>query len=74
MDELRVGAIMVPRQEIYMIDSLEEAGKQRSKIENCPYNQIVVCRGEFENVLGILHCGDMLKTIPGNPEFNIESS
>ncbi|MFA5016360.1 MAG: hemolysin family protein [Methylobacter sp.] len=72
LDEVRVGAIMVPRQEIYMIDSLEEPDKQRSKIENCPYTQIIVCRGGFENVLGILHCGDLLKTMLGNPELNIE--
>ncbi|MDI1232506.1 MAG: hemolysin family protein [Methylobacter sp.] len=74
MDEVRVRAIMVPRQEIYMIDSLEESDKQRSKIEQCPYNKIVVCRGGFENVLGILHCGDLLKTMLGNPEFNIEKA
>jgi len=72
MDEVRIRAIMVPRQEIYMIDSLEKPDKQRSKIEQCPYNKIVVCRGGFENVLGILHCGDLLKTMLGNPEFNIE--
>ncbi|WP_432745570.1 hemolysin family protein [Methylobacter sp. G7] len=74
MDEVRVRAIMVPRQEIYMLDSLEESNKQRSKIEQCPYNKIVVCRGGFENVLGILHCGDLLKTMLGNPEFNIEKA
>lgn len=72
MDEVRVGAIMVPRQEIYMIDLLEEADRQRSKIGHCPYNKIVVCRGGFENVLGILHCGDLLKTMLSNPEFNLE--
>ncbi|MGZ8910851.1 MAG: hemolysin family protein [Methylococcaceae bacterium] len=72
LDEMRVGAIMIPRQEIFMIDSLEETEKLRRKIENSPYTQIVVCRGGFENVLGILHCGDMLKSMLGNPEFNIE--
>ncbi|TRW89976.1 hemolysin family protein [Candidatus Methylobacter oryzae] len=72
MDGVRVGAIMVPRQEIYTLDLLEEADKLRSKIESCPYNQIVVCRGGFENVLGILHCGELLKVMLSNPEFNIE--
>ncbi|MGR8940356.1 MAG: hemolysin family protein [Gammaproteobacteria bacterium] len=72
MDEVRVGAIMVPRQEIFAIDSLEDADKLRRKIEECPFTQIVVCRGGFENVLGILHCGDMLKRTLGNAEFNIE--
>ena len=74
MDEVRVRAIMVPRQEIYKIDSLEETGKIRSKIEQCPYNKIVVCQGGFDHVLGILHCGDLLKTMLVNPEFNIEKN
>jgi putative hemolysin len=72
LDEMRIGAIMVPRQEIFMIDSQEDTDKLRRKIEDCPYTQIVVCRGGFENVLGILHCGDLLKAMLRNPEFNIE--
>lgn len=73
LDEMRVGAIMVPRNEIYMIDLLETPEKQRSKIENCPHSQMVVCRGGSENVLGILHCKDLLKKILSNPNFNIET-
>lgn len=72
LDEMRVTAIMVPRQEIFMIDSLEDADTLRRKIEDCPYTQIVVCRAGFENVLGILHCGDLLKKMLSDPEFNIE--
>ncbi|WP_024297046.1 hemolysin family protein [Methylomicrobium lacus] len=72
LDEVRVGAIMVPRQDIFVVDSLEAADTLRRKIEDCPYTQIVVCRGGFEQVLGILHCGDLLKKTLGKPEFNIE--
>lgn len=72
LDEMRVAAIMIPRQEIFMVDSLEDANKLRLKIEDCPYTQIVVCRAGFENVLGILHCGNLLKKMLSNPEFNIE--
>jgi len=72
LDEMRVAAIMIPRQEIFMIDSLEDANKLRRKVEDCPYTQIVVCRAGFENVLGILHCGNLLKKMLSNPEFNIE--
>jgi putative hemolysin len=73
LDEMRVGAIMVPRHEIYMIDVLEKPDKQRSKIESSPYTQIVVCRAGFENILGILHCNDLVKKILSNQEFNIEN-
>ncbi|MDD1611732.1 MAG: hemolysin family protein, partial [Methylococcaceae bacterium] len=72
LDELRVGAIMVPRQDIFLVDCLEDVDTLRRKIADCPYTQIVVCRGGFEHVLGILHCGDLLKKTLGNLEFNIE--
>jgi len=72
LDDMRVGAIMVPRQEIFVIDSLDAPEKQRRKIEACPYTQIVVCRGGFDHVLGILHCGDLLKKTLRDSAFDIE--
>jgi putative hemolysin len=72
LDEIRVGAIMVPRQEIFMIDiNSEDTTQLRHQIENSPYSQIVVCRGGFENVIGILHCGDLLKKSMGQADFDI---
>jgi len=73
LDDMRVGAIMVPRQEIFVIDRLDEPETQRRKIEACPYTQIVVCRDGFDHVLGILHCGDLLKkTLRDDSAFEIE--
>jgi putative hemolysin len=73
LDDVRVRAIMVPRQEIYVIDSLEPIDQQRKKIEDSPYSQIIICKGGFEQVLGILNCRDLLKTVLVNPEINIEA-
>lgn len=74
LDEVRVGAIMVPRQEIYTIDLVADTGQFPHKVENSPYTQIVVCREGFENVVGILHCGDLSKKLLHKPEFDIEES
>jgi putative hemolysin len=73
LDDVRVRAIMVPRQDIYLIDSLEPLDQQRKKIEDSPYSQIIVCQGGFEKVLGVLNCRDLLKTVLVKFEFNIES-
>jgi putative hemolysin len=73
LDDVRVRAIMMPRKEIYVIDSLEPNNQQRKKIEDSPYSQIIVCKGGFEQVLGILNCRDLLKSVLANPVINIEA-
>jgi putative hemolysin len=73
LDDVRVRAIMVPRQEIFMIDTLDPLEQQRKIIEDSPYSQIIVCKGGFDHVLGILNCRDLLKTVLVKFEFNIEA-
>lgn len=73
LDDVRVRAIMVPRQEIYVIDILEPIDQQRKRIEESPYSKIIVCKGGFEQVLGTLNCRDLLKTVLVKFEFNIET-
>jgi putative hemolysin len=74
LDEQRVGAIMTPRKEIYAIDLAEGDCEARGKIADCPYSRAVICRNGFENVLGILHRSDLLKTVMGGGEFDIATS
>jgi putative hemolysin len=73
LDDVRVRAIMVPRQEIFMIDTLDPLEQQRKIIEDSPYSQIIVCKGGFDHVLGILNCRDLLKSVLVKFEFNIEA-
>ncbi len=73
LDDMRVRAIMVPRKEIYVIDTLEPIDHQRKIIQDSPYSQIIVCKGGFEHILGILYCRDLLKSLLINAEINIEA-
>ncbi|MGJ0483354.1 MAG: hemolysin family protein [Methylomicrobium sp.] len=73
LDEQRVGAIMTPRKDIFIIDLENDDQEIRSLIAACPYAKTVVCRDGIENVLGILHRGDLLKTLLNNGELNIEN-
>ncbi len=47
--------------------------QSRHHIEDSPYSQIVVYKGGFEQVLGILNCRDLLKSVLANPVINIEA-
>jgi putative hemolysin len=73
LDEQRVGAIMTPRKDIFIIDLEDDDQEIKRLIADCPYAKAVVCRDGVENVLGILHRGDILKTLMNEGEFNVES-
>jgi putative hemolysin len=72
LDEQRVGAIMTPRKDIYIVDLDEGDREVKRLIANCPYAKVVVCRGGPENVLGILHRSDLLKILMDGGKFDIE--
>lgn len=74
LDEQRVGAIMTPRKEIYVIDITENSEEVRHKIADCPYARTVICRNGLENVLGTLHRSDLLKSVMSNGEFQLSQS
>jgi putative hemolysin len=74
LDEQRVGAIMTPRKDIFAIDLAEGESEARGKIADCPHSRAVICRNGLENVLGILHRSDLLKTVMRGGEFDIATS
>lgn len=74
LDEHRVGAIMTPRNSIYLIDMADGEAAIRDKIADCPYLRAVVCRNGLENVLGILRRSDLLKIVMAGAEFNLEET
>lgn len=74
LDEQRVGAIMTPRKEIFVIDLADGDSEVHNKIADCPYARAVICRNGLENVLGILHRSDLLKTVMNGAEFDIAAT
>lgn len=71
LDEQRVGAIMTPRKAIFAIDLAEDGLDVKRMIADCSHRRAVVCRNGLENVLGILHRGDLLKPLMRGDEPNI---
>ena len=60
LDDQRIGAIMTPRADIYTIDLDEDEAAVRQQLAACPHHRVVVVRGGFERVLGVLHVTDLL--------------
>ena len=71
LDEQRVGAVMTPRKEMFVIDLADESCDVKEKIADCIYSQIVICRDGLDNVVGILHRGDLLKAVMNGVEFDL---
>jgi len=61
LDEQRIGAIMTPRADIYTIDLDEGQEAVRRRLADSPFHRVVVVRGGVENVVGVLHVGDLLR-------------
>jgi putative hemolysin len=72
LDEQRVGAIMTPRKDMFVID-LDHEQEVKRMIAVCPYSRAVICRGGLENVLGILYLSDLLKTLMDTGELDVEN-
>jgi putative hemolysin len=73
LDEQRVGAIMTPRKAIYSIDLNEDHHVINTMIADCPYTRVIVCEGGLDNILGILHRSDLLKSLMAAESFNLVS-
>lgn len=71
LDEQRVGAIMTPRKDIFIVDLEDDERAVKRLIADCPYAKAVVCRGGVENILGILHRSDLLKILMDGGEFDV---
>ncbi|MBS3962990.1 MAG: HlyC/CorC family transporter [Methylomonas sp.] len=73
LDEQRIGAIMTPRKDIYLIDLASDTDMAQA-IASCIYSRVVVCRDGLENIQGVLHRGDLLKTLIGGGSLDIDGA
>jgi putative hemolysin len=72
LDEQRIGAIMTPRADIYAVDLDEPQADVRRQIAESPHHRIVVTRGGFERVIGVLHVADVLAPAFAGEPLQIE--
>jgi putative hemolysin len=63
LDDQRVGNMMTLRKELYYIDITDDLDENRRKIAETTHARIPVCKGNIDNVIGILHTKDLLDQI-----------
>lgn len=71
LDEQRVGAVMTPRKEMFVIDVADKDADWNREIADCIYSRVVICRNGLDNVLGILHRSDLLKVVMSGKSVDI---
>jgi putative hemolysin len=71
LDEQRVGAVMTPRQDMFVIDLEDESAEVMAQIAESDYSRVIICRGSLEHIVGILHRSDLLKIVMSGAEVNI---
>lgn len=63
LDDLRVGAVMTPRMDVYYIDMADSIEINRNKITESPHSNIPICNHGLDNILGFIQAKDVLNQV-----------
>jgi putative hemolysin len=74
LDELRLGAIMTHRSDIYYVDLDDPEAEIRQRIANCPHTRVVVCRDGLEHLVGVLRAPDLMRAALEGRPLPVEAS
>ncbi len=66
LGEVEVSEVMVHRKNMLMIDADEPGSEIVRKALNCPYTRIPLWRNKPENIIGVLHAKDVLRSLNDN--------
>ena len=61
LDEQRVVAIMTHRQDFHVLDITRPEAELREYLATCPFSRIIVCRGGWDDIAGLLRTADLLQ-------------
>jgi putative hemolysin len=72
LDVLAARDIMVHRLDVKWLDvTLDRAGLMK-KLQTIPFSRLPVCRGEIDDMIGVVYLHDIVKTLD-SPKFSLES-
>lgn len=73
MGDRRITALMTPRPDLEWLDSTADRETIRAKLMAHPYSRFPVCRGGFDDLVGVVHAKDLLaRALAGQP-LDLES-
>jgi putative hemolysin len=68
MGDRRITALMTARPDIAWLDADDDAVAVRAALAAHPYSRFPVCRGGFDDLLGVVHAKDLLaRSLAGEP-------
>jgi putative hemolysin len=68
MGDRRITALMTPRPDIEWLDADGDVAEIRAILAEHPYSRFPVCRGSFDDILGVVHAKDLLASyLNGQP-------
>lgn len=67
-----VRAIMTPRPEVIWLDTNESVDALLDKIRSAGHSRYPVCRGDLEDIMGIVHARDLLDDAARGKPFHLE--
>ncbi len=67
-----VRAIMTPRPEVIWLDTNESVDALLDKIRSAGHSRYPVCRGDLEDIIGIVHARDLLDDAARGKPFHLE--
>ncbi|RYG25697.1 HlyC/CorC family transporter [bacterium] len=72
LDTLYARDIMVHRLDVKWLDASLSREATLHRIVECPYSRIPVCRGDVDELIGIVYLHDIVKNL-GNDDFSLEA-
>lgn len=73
LDDQRLPSLMTPRADLIYIDLNDKVEQNLQKIADTPFSRFPVCRGDFSQMVGIVHSGDLFEqSIRSNSFSNID--
>ncbi|MGI9212398.1 MAG: hemolysin family protein [Methylococcaceae bacterium] len=72
LDDLRVGAIMTPRMDVYYLDTTDTIEHNRHRIFSSPHSNIPVCQQGLDTVVGFIQAKDVLNQVLMGTPLDLE--
>lgn len=73
MGERRITSLMTPRPDLEWLDSTADLETIRTKLVEHPYSRFPVCRGGFDDLVGVVHAKDLLSRALAGQPLDLES-
>jgi putative hemolysin len=73
LDDKAIASVMTPRKDIFFLDLDDPFEENRDKLVRSHYSRLPLCRGGFDQILGIVRAKDMLGSLMRDESIDLPS-